>query len=76
MEEILETSPVIENTVNQDNSEDIVINQNKANLKRKLEDEEETTPKLLKSADEYIEDDENDDGAFCTIVSITCNFVA
>ena len=61
--------------LHQDDPEDIVINPSKTNLKRKPEDEEETTPKLLKSADEYIEDDENDDGAFCTIVSIKCNFV-
>ena len=70
MEEMHEASTLVESNVEQDNSEHIAINKNEKNLKRKLEYDEETIPKQLKSSEQFIEDDETDDGAFCTIVSI------
>ena len=70
MEEMHEASTLVESNVEQDNSEHIAIYENEKNLKRKLEYDEETIPKQLKSSEQLIEDDETDDGAFCTIVSI------
>ena len=70
MEEMHEASTLVESNVEQDNSEHIAINKHEKNLKRKLEYDEETIPKQLKSSEQLIEDDETDDGAFCTIVSI------
>ena len=71
MEEPSEVLTEIENTINDINSEN--ADDNKQNiLKRKHENEEEINVKVFKKLDPESEDDENDDGACCTIVSITC----
>ena len=71
MEEPSEVLTEIENTADDIHSENAVDNKQNI-LKRKHENEEEINVKVSKKLDPESEDDENDDGACCTIVSITC----
>lgn len=71
MEEPSEVLTEIENAIDDVNSENAVDNKQNI-LKRKHKNEEEINVKVLKKLDPENEDDENDDGACCTIVSITC----
>ena len=71
MEEPSEVLAEIENAADDIHSENAVDNKQNI-LKRKHENEEEINVKVFKKLDPESEDDENDDGACCTIVSNRC----